>query len=551
MTSIQIKLNIEGMTCTDCEKHIVKALSELGVAQANADFRRSEAVFTAPSDISLDRLFKAIRDAGYTPTGVELRDDPHVEPPSTQAREYDYDFLIIGTGAAAFSAAIEAAKFDARIALVERSVIGGTCVNVGCVPSKALLRAGEVYHQAGGHPFAGIYTSAQRVDWQALVDQKDALVKELRKHKYEDLMDAYGFTLLQGDAKFIDGHTVMVEDQRITSAKFLIATGASPQIPEIEGLSDVSYLTSTSALELRAVPDHLVVIGSGFIALEMGQLFRNAGARVTLIKRGDRLLPSYEPEVSEAVAQVLKRQGIDVIYGATCERVSEEDGIKSVYLIAQGEARVIRGDALLVAAGRKPNTAGLDLEKANVRVGEKGQVLVVDGMRTSNPDVYAAGDVTLGPQFVYVAAHQGAIAASNAVGKEGRKVDLRAVPSVIFTHPAIASVGMTEEEAKAHGHETRVSILSLEAVPRALVNRDTTGVFKLVADAKTRKILGVHVVAENAGDVIYSGVLAIKFGLTIDDVTGTLAPYLTMAEGLKLAALTFDRDVSTLSCCAG
>ncbi|KUO94605.1 mercury(II) reductase [Ferroacidibacillus organovorans] len=539
------------MTCTDCENHIVKALSELGAVRPSADFRRNEAVFTAPSELSLDRLFKAVRDAGYVPVGVELREERCVEPPQSQVREYDYDLLIIGSGAAAFSAAIEAVKFDARIAIIERSTVGGTCVNVGCVPSKTMLRAGEIYHQAGSHPFAGIHTSVRSVDLSALIDQKDALVQELRKHKYEDLIDAYGFKLLHGEARFADGHTVIVNEQRITAAKFLIATGASPEIPDIEGLTDVSYLTSTSALDLRAVPDHLIVIGSGFIALEMGQFFRDAGARVTLIQRSERLLPSHEPEISDAVRQFLQSQGIDVICSATYERISEVDGIKSVHLVVQGEARVIRGDALLVAAGRAPNTAGLDLEKANVRIGEKGQVLVVDGMRTSNPDVYAAGDVTLGPQFVYVAAHQGAIAASNAVGKEGRKVDLRAVPSVIFTHPAIASVGMTEEKAKAHGHDTRVSVVPLDAVPRALANHDTTGVLKLVADAKTRKILGVHVVAENAGDVIYSGVLAIKFGLTIDDIAGTLAPYLTMAEGLKLAALTFDRDVSTLSCCAG
>lgn len=244
-------------------------------------------------------------------------------------------------------------------------------------------------------------------------------------------------------------------------------------------------------------------------------------------------------------------QGVKIITGVTFNRIEQDGNIKRVHLKVNGQEHVIEAEALLVATGRKPNIENLNLSAAQVKIGDLGEILVNEYLRTSNHRIYAAGDVTMGPQFVYVAAYEGAIVAENAVNGSEKKVELTVVPGVTFTNPAIATVGLTEEQAKSSGYEVLTSVLPLDAVPRALVNRETTGVFKLVADAKTRKILGAHIVAENAGDVIYSAVLALKFGLTIEDLRSTLAPYLTMVEGLKLAALTFDKDVSKLSCCAG
>lgn len=386
-------------------------------------------------------------------------------------------------------------------------------MNVGCVPSKAMLRAGEIYHLANTNPLLGLHT--------------------------------------RGDTYFVDERTIQVGERKITASKFLIATGASPYIPDIPGLKESHYDTSTSLLERTEVPDHLVVIGSGLIALELGQMMHHLGARVTLMHRSERLLPADEPEVSEMVSNALRQQGIDVIHGVTYERVSEANGMKSVQIKVDGHAHVISEDVLLVAVGRTPNTASLMLEKANVQIGKRGEIGVDDFLATSNPNIFAAGDVTLGQLYVYVAAYEGNLAAVNALGNEQRKVDLSVVPSVTFTNPGIATVGVTEAQAKQQGVEVITSILPLEAVPRAIVNRETTGVFKLIADAKSRKIIGAHVVAEHAGDVIYAAALAIKFGLTIEDVKGTLTPYLTMAEGFKLTTLTFDKDVSKLSCCAG
>jgi mercuric reductase len=465
--------------------------------------------------------------------------------------EGDYDYLIIGSGGAAFSSAIKAVEYGAKVAMVERGTVGGTCVNIGCVPSKTLLRAGGINHLAKSNPFAGLDTSGGEVDLRQLIEQKDGLVRKLREEKYVDLIGEYGFELIQGEGKFINENTVEVNGKQLTAKRFLIATGASPSIPDIRGLDKVDYVTSTSLLELKVLPKRLAVIGSGYIGMELGQLFHNLGVEVTLMQRSPRVFKEYDPEISEAITNALTEQGITLITGAAFDHVEQYGGIKQVHITVNGEKKIIEAEQLLLSTGRKPNTEALNLQAAGVQNGKRGEVIVDEYLRTTNPRIFSAGDVTMSPQFVYVAAYQGGITADNAIGGFKRKANLEALAGVTFTSPSVASVGLTEEKAKEQGYEVKTSVLPLEAVPRALVNRDTTGVFKLVADAKTLKIIGVHIVAENAGDVIYAGTLAVKFGLTIEDLRDTLAPYLTMAEGLKLAALTFDKDVSKLSCCAG
>jgi mercuric reductase len=460
-----------------------------------------------------------------------------------------YDLAVVGSGGGAFAAAIRATELGARVVMVERGTVGGTCVNVGCVPSKTLLRGSELYHHAGHNPFAGLETRAGAVDLGALVAQKSELVAELRQEKYLDLAEEYGWELVRGEARFEDARSLRVGGRTIRAAKVLLATGARPAVPAIPGLDGVSYLTSTSALELTRLPERLVVVGAGYVALELGALFRRLGSRVTLLQRGERVLGEYDPEVADAARSAFEADGLLFLPGVRYERVEKAAAGVAVHVTVGGAARAVEGDALLVAAGRTPNTEALALERGGVELGKHGEVLVDDRMRTSNPDVYAAGDVTLGPQFVYVAAHQGMVAAENALGGD-RAVDLRAVPAVTFTNPAVATVGLTEARARAAGHRVKASVLSASAVPRAIVNHDEHGVFKIVADAESDHVLGVHVVAENAGDVIHAGVLAVKFGLTVRDLAETLAPYLTMAEGLRLAAQTFGRDVAKLSCCA-
>ena len=547
----QIRLVVNGMTCNDCERHVSHALQSVGADKISASFRRNEATFELDDLNRLNEAKRAIVDTGYQPGDATILSDHQQGKVIEMGGNYDFDLLIIGSGGAAFSAAIEASSYGAKIAMIERGTVGGTCVNIGCVPSKSMLRAGEINHLATSNPFLGLNTSAGPVDMKTLIDQKNELVGDLRQHKYVDLIDEYGFEFMQGEAHFVNESTIDVDGREITARSFLIATGASPLVPNIPGLSDVDYLVSTTALQLQEVPKRLAVIGAGFIGMEMGNLFRNLGSEVTLLQRGHRIMPKAEPEVANAVTQALTEKGIQIITEAAVNRVEQDRDLKRVFITVNGKEQIIEAEALLVATGRKPNTESLNLSAARVKVSGGGQVEVNEYLRTTNHRIYAAGDVTMGPQFVYVAAHQGAIAAQNAVADAEKKVDLNVVPGVTFTNPAIATVGLTEDQAKSAGYEVLTSVLPLDAIPRALVNRETTGVFKVVADAKARKILGVHVVSENAGDIIYSGVLAVKFGITIEDLRSTLAPYLTMAEGLKLAALTFDKDVSKLSCCAG
>ncbi len=544
------RMPVTGMTCEHCELTVARALERAGATKVTADFRRGEARFTVPAMADLSALAAAVANAGYTPGQIEPMPTAARSRGRHSAAKHQYDLAIVGSGAAAMAAAIKATEQGARVVMIERGTIGGTCVNIGCVPSKTLLRAGELFYQAGHQPFVGIQIQAVGVDLAALVGQKNELVAQLRHEKYENLIADYGWDLVRGEAAFIDGETLAVNGRSIRSRNVLLATGAAPAVPAIPGLAESGYLTSTTALELAHVPKSLVVIGSGYIALELGQLFHHLGSRVTLMQRSPRILKSYEPEVTEAVAGVLAEQGIEVVTGARFVRVETTAAGKRVVVEVNGAPRVVEGEVLLVATGRTPNTQALHLERASVAVGERGEILVDDWGRTTNGRIYAAGDVTLGPQFVYVAAYEGSVVADNALNDANRAFDLRVVPGVTFTTPAIATVGLTEAEATAEGLSVKTSVLPASAVPRAIVNRDTHGVFKIVADATTNRIVGVHVVAENAGDVIYAGVLAVKFNLTVSDLTETLAPYLTMAEGLKLAAQTFSRDVSKLSCCA-
>lgn len=544
----KFRITIQGMTCTSCEEHVKLTLENVGAKNIEVSFLWDEAVFELPNNIAIEQAKRAVIDTKYQ---LGLIEEVSLQEKVVSSDDGDYDFIIIGSGAAAFSAAIKAVEYGAKVAMIERGIVGGTCVNIGCVPSKTLLRAGEVNDLAKINPFTGLSTYAGEVDLAYLVNQKNELVNELRNQKYINLIEEYGFELIEGEARFIDEHTVTVNGKELSAKRFLIATGASPSIPSIQGLKEVDYLTSTTLLNLTKVPKRLIVIGSGYIGLELGQLFHNMGSKVTIMQRSDRLLNEHESEISEMVEKALTEQGINLVKGTTFERVEQQGELKRVHVTVNGKQRIIEGEQILVATGRKPNTDSLNLSVAAVEVGAQKEITINEYAQTSNERIYAAGDVTLGSQFVYVAAYEGGVVADNAIGKLNRKINLSVIPAVTFTNPSIATVGLTEEQAKEKGYEVKTSVLPLDEVPRAIVNRETTGVFKLVADASTLKVLGVHVVAENAGDVIYAATLAVKFGLTVEDLNESLAPYLTMAEGLKLAALTFDKDVSKLSCCAG
>ena len=544
-----IKLTIEGMHCDHCEVTVGEALEKAGLSQIDVDWRRGEAVGLAGSEFSVEKAAEEVAKLGYSV--VEVAAGASAETAvSAPGAEEEYDLLIIGSGSAAFAAAIKARDLGARVGIIERETIGGTCVNIGCVPSKALLRAAEHYYRAGHSPFAGVETSAGAVDLPALVEQKRGLVDQLRKEKYADLLDVYGIDYIEGEGRFTDAETIEVDGRPMRAARYLVATGAAPWVPPIEGIDVVGYLTSTEALELQEVPRELIVVGANAIGLELGQLFLHLGAQVTWVEALDRIAPFEEPEISEALHSYLEGQGATIHVGAMAKAAGRGGDRIWLEVEVDGTANRIEADQILIATGRRARTEGLGLEEAGVDLDRRGHVVVDDQMRTTNPRVYAAGDVTAQPQFVYVAAMGGNIAAENALRDAGRRISFETMPRVTFTSPAIASVGLTEAQAREKGFEVITSVLPLEAVPRALVDYETDGLIKLVADEASGRLVGAHILADGAGDVVQAAVMAIKYKATIDEIAETFHPYLTMAEGLKLAAQGFGKDVKTLSCCA-
>lgn len=458
---------------------------------------------------------------------------------------------IIGSGSGAFAAAIRAVEAGARVTMIERGTLGGTCVNVGCVPSKIMIQAAHVAHVRAGSPFdEGISASAPEIDRKRLFAQQQARVAELHQSKYQSILDSHeDIELIHGQAQFIDSKTLEVHTgtgtRLLSFDRCLIATGASPALPAIPGLDDLPYWTSTEALESETIPERLAVIGASVVAVELAQAFARLGSRVTILARS-RLLSREDPAVGKALTQVFRDEGIEVLEYTEASRVDHANH-EFRLITAKGE---IRTDCLLVATGRAPNTQALNLDAIDVKSQENGAIIVDDHMRTSASGIYAAGDCTNQPQLVYVAAAAGTRAAINMTGGDAT-LNLEAVPAVVFTDPQVATAGLSEAEARTRGIETETRTLDLENVPRALVNFDTRGFIKLVAEAGTNRLIGVQAVTFNAGELTQTASLAIHHRMTVTELADQLFPYLTMVEGLKLAAQTFTRDIKQLSCCAG
>lgn len=536
------EIEIQGMTCEDCASHVRGALEKAGARDVQIDWRAGRGTIAAdgPGQLEMNAAlagsrYRVARVSGASEEGSAAA-GLSGEPAEQQAGRRDYELLVLGSGSAAFAAAIRARDLGHSVALVEQGTIGGTCVNIGCVPSKSLLVSSE---RSDGAP--GALARA--------IALKSSLVERLRKEKYIDLLEQHGIELRPGTARLLDAHAVQVDGKEISADFILIATGAHPAVPPIAGLQETGYLTSTGALELDEPPRRLAVIGANAVGLELGQMLGSFGSQVTFIDLV-RVAPFEEPEVSELMREVLQEAGHTVIEGAATERVRREGQEKVIEGSAGGERFEVRAEEILVATSRIPNSAGLGLAEVGVQTDSRGAVIVDERQRTSVPSIYAAGDVTNQPQFVYVAAAGGAAAAQNALQAGAQSLDFSSLPRIIFTTPQVASAGLTESRAREQGFEVQTSVLPLEAVPRALVNGQRRGLFKLVAESGTGRLLGASIVAEGAGDVIYSAVLAIRQGMTIEELSSAWAPYLTMAEGLKLAAQTFGRDVSKLSCCA-
>lgn len=465
---------------------------------------------------------------------------------------HDYDLMVIGGGSAGFAAAIKAAELGYRAAIVEAGMMGGTCVNVGCVPSKTLIRAVETAHQAVTDRFQGVHTTLPQIEWPKVIAQKDELIASMRQGKYAEVLAGYpDVDYLEGYAKLTGKNSVEINGQAYSPYRIIIATGAHPWAPPIDGLAEAGYLDSTAALDLKERPDSMIVLGANAVGLESAQTYARAGTSVTIVELLPRIAPFEDEEISIALTGYLETEGLRIVTGFQTSRVEKRGGRYQVSGVHQGKELTLEAEQLLVATGRRPNTANMGLEENGIELGRQGEILVDETLRTTNPFVYAAGDVTGQDMFVYVAAYAGGLAADNALNGNGTVVDIGYIPRIIFTDPQIASAGLTEAQAREQGYQVIVSTLAMAHVPRALVAHDTRGLIKLVADAKSDRLLGAHILAPEGGELIQTAVLAIRFGITISQLRQTIFPYLTNVEGIKLAALGFTKDVALLSCCAG
>lgn len=490
-----------------------------------------------------------------------------------------YDLIIIGGGAAAFSAAIKAESYNVKTAMIERNLLGGTCVNVGCVPTKNLLGMGEIIHSAHEPNYSSVFPCNSDFDFSKTISDKDHLVKGLRKQKYYDVLHGLeNVELIEASASFLsdkrikinyikngNGNDICKTDSNILEAdKFIIATGSSASVPSFKGIDQVGYLTNIEALSLKEKPSSMIVVGGRALGLEFAQMYSRLGTKVTLLQRTNRIMPDSEPEIADALRHYLTDENIEIVTGVNIKEVYQNNGRKFVVASidektdsggkskALSTSKVFEAEQILMATGRKPNTVDLHLENAGVKTKERGGSIVVDSeMHTTAPTIWAGGDVVGEPMLETLAAKEGSNAAENALGNNHKQIDFLSIPSAIFTSPQVASVGLTENQMMEKYGYCSCRTLEMTDVPKALIVNQKKGLIKMAVDPKRNNtIVGVHILADIAADMIHEAVLAVKYGLTVDNIIDTVHVFPTMTEAVKLVATAFKQDVSKLSCCA-
>ncbi|PSO97190.1 MAG: mercury(II) reductase [Cyanobacteria bacterium QS_9_48_30] len=444
--------------------------------------------------------------------------------------------------------------------MTEERIPGGTCVNRGCLPSKNLIEAAKLLYDAKNPRYPGISPTNLELDFQALIKQKDDVIAGYRNKKYESLLGT-GFYIEQGHAEFVDAHTVQVGEKQLSGENILIATGSRPVLPSIEGLESVPYftsdlLTSNESMELTECPHSLLIIGGGYIALELGQMFHRFGTEVTILERSQQVLAhGYEPEAGQTIGTIFQEEGIQIITQASVSSVRQETNAVVVTVSMGDSTQEFRAEKLLITTGRRPNTDNINIEKSGVLLGEKGEVQVDEYLKTNVSHIFAAGDV-IGSEIssqmaTPVGSQDGGIVAHNALSDQNqRSVNHRVIPRAIFTDPQIGIVGMTEKEAIAAGHRCWCRAIPMSLVPRAGAIRDTKGVIKMVADAETDEVLGVTMVGNSAAEIIHEVAMGMRFHAKLYDFIDLIHIYPTMAEALKIAAISRYKDPAKLSCCA-
>jgi len=461
----------------------------------------------------------------------------------------DVDVVVIGGGPGGYVAALRAAQLGGSVALVEKRWLGGTCLNEGCIPTKVLLETTTRYRALQEAGEFGISVSGYELDLDRVRQRKDQVVERLVK--------GIGFLLEKREVRYLEGEGALVGarkvrvklndggEETLRSRSIILATGSTPVALPIPGIDGEGVMDSEGAMRLEDVPPRLLIIGAGAIGAEFAQIYARLGSKVTVVEMLPRAVPMEDEEVSRVLARSFKKEGIDLVVDARVQRIEDSPGGKKVAVAAGGKETSIEVDRVLVAVGRAPCVEGLDLESANVRV-ERGKVLVNEELRTNTPGIYAIGDVTGGLLLAHLASAEGELAAENALG-EHKVMDHRVVPRCIFTQPEIASVGLTEEQAKAQGQELKIGRFPLSASGKALIHGEAEGFVKIVAEARYGEILGAHIVGPHASDLIAEAALAMRMEATLDEVIETIHPHPTLCEAFREAALAGEgRPIHTL-----
>ncbi|MFQ5944920.1 MAG: mercury(II) reductase [Anaerolineae bacterium] len=464
----------------------------------------------------------------------------------------EYQFVIIGAGAGAFAGATKASEIGIKTAMVNDGLpIGGTCANVGCVPSKHLLAVGDEYYYGQRPPFDALRNGHQSFfDFPTAIQEKGRLVGAIRQTNYVDVLGILdGVEYIEGRARFVSPYEMTINGHTLTAEKFLIATGSRPSVLPFPGIENVQYLTNREAMDLDAQPDSMIVIGAGPVGLELGQMFLHFGTEVTLLEKIPQILPRVEPEVANELQRALEDEGMEIHCACNIQRVWQEGQTLFVEAEVFGQTRVFQADQLLLATGVVPNSDHMGLQVAGVQTDGNGFIEVDEHMQTSAAHIYAAGDV-VGKMFLEtLAAKEGRVATTNAFEGAGLTINYDTIPAAVFTNPEVATVGLTEEEIMRRLGVCACRTVELARVPKARTIKETRGLIKMVVDPNAAKIVGVHMVAPHAADLIHEATLAVKFGLTIYDIIDTVHVFPTMSEGIKWAAQAFTRDISVMSCC--
>ena len=552
------------MSCSGCSSSIEKEINaKEGVLSSAVNHETGIGEFAIDTNkMNKEKLIDAVNNIGDYSVINEAEKETAVvsNSESTTIKDssndkHDYDLIIVGGGSAAFSAAIKAEGLGLTTLMVNAGLdFGGTCVNVGCVPSKNLIRAAETVYHATHSNFNGIKTKGADIDFKQIIKDKKALVATLQQQKYMDVVsDFKNLTMLKGWAKFVDTNTIFVDGKdTYTATNILIATGATTNIPNIEGLNDVGYLTNVSLFDLEEKPNGLTIMGAGYIGLEIAMAYNRLGVKVRIIEFTDRPLRTQTKDITDVLVEQMKSEGIEILPNFRAFKFEKRGNDTIIHCnCPDGSAtQIIEKGHIVVATGTKPNTSKLGLENIDLKLTEQGHILVNEKMETNISNIYAAGDVTNTPPFVYTAAKEGSTAVNNAFSLSKNTLDYSSLPWVVFTDPQIAGAGMDEVEAEKSGIPFEVSKLDLIHVPRALAAQDTRGFIKLIRNTETDKLIGARIIAPEGGELIQQLSMAIKFGITVKDLAESFYPYLTLGEGIKLAAITFGKDVSKLSCCA-